>query len=85
MSDQLHGLGRSEEGNEHKAVLEQEKAALNGEMGNQPTPPKSTEPTCSKEEALMKRRRERSGRRRSKRRVKMDEGRAEAGDEREGK
>lgn len=66
-------------------MLEQDKAALNAEMGHQPTPPKSTEPTCSKEEALMNRRRERSRRRRSKRRVEIDEDRAEAGEEREGK
>ena len=61
--------------------MEQDKAALNAEMGHQPTPPKSMEPTCSKEEALMNRRRER----RSKRRVEIDEDRAEAGEEREGK
>lgn len=43
----------------------------------------SQEPTCSKEEALMKGKRERNGR--SKRWVEMDEDREEAGEEREGK
>ena len=42
------------------------------------------QPTCSKEEALMKRRRERNGRR-SGRQVEMNEDRAEAEEEREEK
>lgn len=60
------------------------KAGLSGKMGNQPTSPKSMQPTCSKEEALMKRRRERNGRR-SGRQVEMNEDRAEAEEEREEK